>query len=560
MKILDRRRFIFDASGTPVRNLDAPPLETNSSLGSFANAMTSRDRGYVYLPTMESKLEVDAWSRVELNKRARFYYNNGGGLISRLVDGVARMVVGTGLIPHPTPTRVTGRTQKIREWSHHVRNLYMQRCGNAKTYDMAQRRNVFQDTRANMRCKIVDGDSMKVLVRDAASGRLRRIRYEANQIGNGKLSGAESDRRWYDGILCGRHNEMLKARINTTDHNNVISSVDIPAENVLHSLNDERINQVRGLTRFHRIAHKVQDRGEILAAITKGIKTTQQIAYVIEQQASTQKVIPGSPGTTLPVKPTRHVETASGKKVSLEEFLGGGEAWGLAAGQQFKMVQAQNPSTNVTEYLKDMVRDACWAIGVAPEIAWNIIEAGGANMRFIQADFGQMVEVEQDDLVDQDLGPDYIAWLWDMIEAGEIEEIDGWEKHVWISPARLTVDFGRDGKLYIEELKRGIRTMQSMYGMRGEIAEVGIDTYLDERQFTIQGIYDRMITVNGVTRPMTFEEAFPEIRQQSMQDPSNPDAETTQQQQEETQARLETMETKLLSLAHAIDFARQPKS
>jgi capsid protein len=558
MKITDRRRFIFDSSGTPVRNLEAPPLETNSSLGSFANSMTSRDRGYVYLPTMETKYEVDAWSRNELNRRSRFFYNNGGGLIYRLVDGVARMIVGTGLIPQPTPTRVTGRTQKIREWSNRVRMLYMQRAGNAKTYDMAQRRNVFQDTRANMRCKIVDGDSAKVLVRDAASGRLRRIRYEANQIGNGKMG--ESDKRWHDGILCGRHNEMLKMRINTTDERNVTTSVDIPAENILHSLNDERINQVRGLTRFHRVAHKVQDRGEILAAITKGIKTTQQIAYVIEQQAASQKFIPGQPGTTLPVKPTKTVETQSGKKISLEEFLGGGEAWGLQPGQQFKVVQAQNPSANVTDYLKEMVRDACWSIGVSPEIAWNIIEAGGANMRFIQADFGQLVEVEQDDLVDQDLGPDYIAWLYDMIVAGEVEEIDGWERHVWISPARLTVDFGRDGKLYIEELKRGIRTMQSMYGMRGEIAEVGIDTYLDERQFTVQGIYDRKIRVDGVERSMTFEEAFPEIRQQSMDPTSSSSEESPAQAQEKTQAMLEAMETKLTEISHAVAFAREIKS
>ena len=164
--------------------------------------------------------------------------------------------------------------------------------------------------------------------------------------------------------------------------------------------------------------------------------------------------------------------------------------------------------------------------------------------------------------VDQDLGPDYVAWLYDMIVSGEVEEIEGWERHVWIAPARLTVDFGRDGKLYIEELKRGIRTMQSMYGMRGEIAEVGIEDYLDERQMIVQGTYDRKITQNGLERSMTFEEAFPEIRQQAI-DPSSsdshaPDANGTSQA--DTQAMLESMDHKISDIAHAIAFAREPKS
>lgn len=565
LAVTDHRRFLFDSRGNVIRNLDAREhdLTPSAAMGSFANAMTSRDRGYVYIPTLDSKKEVDAWSRTELNKRSRFFYNNGGGLIYRLVDGVSRMIIGTGLIPHPLPTRVTGRNDKIREWSHRVRQLYMQRCGTAMTFDLSRRRNVFQDSRAALRCKIVDGDSAKILVRDAASGRLRRIRYEANQIGNGSAQNAAENAQqgWYDGIKCGPHNEMLAMRILSYDANNKETRTDIPSENVLHSMNDERINSVRGLTRFHRIAHKIQDRGEIMAAITKGIKTAQQIAYVIEQQMQANSRVAGAPGTTLPIKPTKLIETNDGKKLSFEEFLGGSEAWGLQPGQSFKLVQSNNPSTNVSEYLRDMVRDGCWAIGVAPEIAWNIIEAGGANMRFIQADFGQFVEVEQDDHVDQDLGPDYIAWLWDMITAGEIEEIDGWERHVWISPARLSVDFGRDGKLYIEELKRGIRTMQSMYGLRGEIAEVGLETYLDERQSIIQGVINRdIIERDGTSRAMTMKEAFPELDQSPLNESAANSGSPGVANNADTEAMLESMSVKLNEIAHAIAFAREAKS
>lgn len=305
------------------------------------------------------------------------------------------------------------------------------------------------------------------------------------------------------------------------------------------------------------------DRGEILAAITKGIKIASQFAYVVQEQATSGKTVPGGEGTTLPNLPTTKLKLGtSGKEVNLQEFLNGGVAVGLKPGQEFKIVQGQNPHPNTQGYLHEMVRDIAWAIGYSPEILWSIIELGGANMRFVQADLASQIEVEQDELVDQDLGPDYVAWLYDMIVSGEVEEIDGWERHVWIAPARLTVDFGRDGKLYIEELKRGIRTMQSMYGMRGEIAEVGIQDYLDERLMIIQGIEDRKITSNGVERSMTFEEAFPEIRQQAMDAAATAGTQTDPggQSQADTQALMQSMDQKLDELAHAIAFAREPKS
>ena len=128
----DRRSVILDSSGRPAiidgyrrDNLaEADVSQPMSMAGSFQGAGFSRDRGYVYIPTLDSKKEVDSWSRVELNKRSRFVYASGGGLMHRCVDGVARMIVGTGLLPHPTPKRVRGREMKIRDWSRNVRRLY----------------------------------------------------------------------------------------------------------------------------------------------------------------------------------------------------------------------------------------------------------------------------------------------------------------------------------------------------------------------------------------------------------------------------------------------------
>jgi capsid protein len=558
--VKDRRCVILDQAGNPIFNEagtgnqeSGTSLVPVSAYGSFQGANYSNDRGYVYLPTLDTKREVDAWSRIELMRRARFVYNSGGGLPHRLVDGYARMVCGTGLLPHPTPTKKTGRVDKLREWSRNVRTLYMERQGSANTFDISRRRNVFQGQRATMRCKIKDGDSAKVLVRDMSTGRLRCKFYEANQIGSG-IFPLQDTTGFFDGVATDANDAPTMFRFVGIDTLGLQAQVDVPAQNVLFSLNDERIGQVRGLTRFYPVLNKILDLGEIRAAITKGIKVSAQVAYVIEQQLTNQQAqVQGASGSLVP-RPTTVIETNDGKQVTMDKFLAGGEAWGLKPGQQFKIVQSTNPSQNVAGYMADMIRDICYAIGCNPEIGWNIIDAGGANMRFIQADMGQQIEVEQDDLIDQDLGPGYVAWLYDMIVAGEVEEVDGWEKHVWIAPARLTVDFGRDGKLYIEEYKRGIRSMKSMYGMRGEEWSIELAQYLDERQELVQGVYDRSITTPDGDRPMTMAEAFPEIGVQNAfasvaADPSAAD----------TPEQLNSMQTQLTEIHHAITFARETK-
>lgn len=556
MKIKNKRRGSQGMGGQLMPSVEAPQLTVAAAAGSFQATDTTTDRGYVFCPTLNSRDEVDAWSRRELQKRANVLYNSGGGLPHRLVNGFAQMICGTGMMPMPTPIRVRGREAKVREWTRNVRQLYMERCGSAQTYDLSRRRNAFSDQRLAFRLRIKDGDSAKVLARDVDTGRLRTVRYESSQIGNGVR--AETDKRWVDGIYCGPHNAPLKMRLLGVDERNVETRTDIGMANVLHFMNDERLRQVRGLTAFYPVLNKMLDRGEIQHALTKGIKVASQPAYVIETDAVRSNSIPGTPGTTMP-KSSRVVELGNGKKVNFADFLSGGEAWGLQPGQSFKVVQSQNPHPNVADYLQEMIRDVCMALNVPPEIAWNIIDAGGANMRFIQAELAQTIEILQDDLCDADLGPHYVAWLYDMIQAGEVEEINGWERHVWIAPARLTVDFGRDGKLYIEELKRGIRTMQSMYGMRGEIAELGIDTFLDERQYIIQGVIDRDITErDGTVRGMRFDEAFPEVRQS----PINEDVsivEDTTNIATPTAQQLQAMQARMLDIEHAIAFAREPK-
>lgn len=568
MKVVDRRSVILGPSGEVVSRPVSDAAEENlvplSAIGSFRGVLQSEDRGLVWVPTLDSKKTVDHYSRVEGMKRARFFLNNGGGLGNRVVWGVARMIVGSGLLPRPIPHQFSG----AKAWSRKVRDKYMRRAGNPLVYDLSQRRSVFAMQHDLAALRIRDGDAFVVLALDD-TGRLRRRLYEGHQVGNGVFQPDDpKNSGWWDGVKCGRYDEPVAYRVLGWDEAGKESRADVPAGSVMHFMDRRHGSARRGITRLVSSLNTIYDRGEIMAAITKGVKVTSQVAYVIEQAMQQGSSVPGAPGSTLKeAKPTKNVDLGNGKKVTLEEFLGGGEARELKPGQEFKIVQAENPHPNTHAHLNEMIRSIAYDVGYSPEVIWNGIAMGGANSRFMLADAQQQIEREQEDLVDAFLGPDYVAWLWDEIQAtrdlpdghpDKIEEVDGWERHGWIYPGRLTVDFGRDNKAYIELYKRGLITMRSMYGLQGYVSDEHVDEYLDERRDLVQGIYDRKITQDGVTRSMTYEEAFPEQRQTPVDETATNDA--SNGSNADFQALTERLETSLKEIEQVIAYAREPKS
>jgi hypothetical protein len=503
------RRFsaILDAYGQPAR-LSVPDLTPSASMGSFQGTDYTRDRGFVYLPTYDSKREIDNWTCFEARKRSRVLYNSGGGFYQRAINGVARMVTGTGLSPHPL--------SKNKDWNRRRKALWNKYACSKNTFDLARRFNANSVQPALMISKIRDGDCAGILARNE-DGRLRCAFYEAGQIGQNQAMYSSSDRAgWFNGVKLDQHNAPLAFEIVANGSGAIGTAgpdcVEVNAQNVLFFADFRRFGSVRGLPRLTPVLNQSFDWGEIGAAITKNIKTTQQTAYVIEQQMTTQgqAPIPGEHGALVSPRAVRQVDLGGGRKVNLEEFLNGGESWQMQPGQTFKLIESANPHKNVIDHRNEMVRSMAWNMGFSPEILWNIIELGGANMRFIQSDAQREIDVEQERLVEDFLGPYYIADTMDLIEAGDIEDPgDDWMAHGWIAPKRLSVDIG-DAKIHIEQYKRGMITMKSLYGMCGDEWQIEVDQYLDERQYVKDGL-----TSNG--RNLTWEEAYPELKQGQFQ-------------------------------------------
>jgi capsid protein len=196
------------------------------------------------------------------------------------------------------------------------------------------------------------------------------------------------------------------------------------------------------------------------------------------------------------------VQLPNGKRLTLEQLVESGQIEELQPGQSLKILHDQRPHPNVANHLDSLIRDVSVGTGFFPETLWNATGLGGANTRFVMASAQSRIEELQEILVETYCAPVYLAHLADAIAMGELDFHPEWMAHTWLTPMRLTVDFGRDGKLHIEQYKQGHITLRTLYGYRGEDWRIETDDYLDERAYMKEG---------AAKRGLTMQEAYPQF-------------------------------------------------
>lgn len=458
-------------------NGSAPSLDPQATMGSFPGTDWSLNRGFVYFPELDSEREVDSWSRTELMRRNRAMYN-GIGFVRGTITCIARMVCGTGLMPQAmtsAPPWNDSTVKKFNAWA------------NSKTsFHIARKYSFKSSQRAVVRAWMKDGDALGVIARTPTNA-MRIALYEGNQCG----TGAGGGKGWVDGALLDQHRGSLAYRF-LSNREGRQTHVDVPAEHVLHVGDYERLGQVRGLPVLYHAVNRLLDRGEILAAVTKGIKLSQQIGYAIESEAGSTGPV-GGPGAMSP-RSTVKVETPGGK-MTLEKFLESGQIEELAAGKKFRIIHDERPHPNVVAHLDGLVRDIALGAGYFPEVLHNAVGLSASATRFVMAGTQSRNEELQETLAETYCAPIYLAWVANAIRTGEVDPHPEWFMHGWLPPARMTVDFGRDGKLHIEQYKQGMITLRTLYAYRGEDWKPEIDDYLDERAYIKAGAQRRGLTM-----------------------------------------------------------------
>jgi capsid protein len=466
--MIDKRRVILGPGGDIIRQLEDQPMQPQAAWGGYEGALTTTQHKWVYMPPMgprsgiASSEEVDSMSRTELLTRIAHLYRNRGKP-RRIINCITRMVTGTGLMPEPMT--------KDTRYNDAVRKLWLRHAESPQAFSISGKWSSSTAQRALKRAQLKTGDSALVPARDR-EGRLRFMLYDGAQIGDGTNKPAGM----YDGVLCDatQDNRPLAYRFLGRDVKGKLTQKDVDAQNVLFFCSREGIGWNRGVTCLAHAVLNLRSIDEIDDAHTHGIKSSAQYAWTIETAAGQPaSVTPGAPGTGIyaPPRPQTIVEDPTTKKpIILEKMLSSGQIEELKPGQSLKILHDQRPHPNIRDHETELIRDIALGTDYPFEVLWRIDALGGANTRFVLADCQSKIQIDQEEMVEQVLAPAYILMIQDWEAAGMLPPCEDpeWWMHEWLAPARLTVDFGRDGRIYIEQWKQGHITLKTLFGYSGD--------------------------------------------------------------------------------------------
>jgi len=474
----------------------APALAQPAALFSgYDGANYSPMRGDVWMPTLETKEELDGYSRTELLRKIRWLYINVG-LFKAFVNSAA------DLIGWQTPQAETGNPAFDKE--AYLR--FEDRAGTAAAFDVAGKFNFWDAQPMLSRCALKDGELLTVLT-SSATGSAMFAFYEAHQLATPK-NGKE---RWHDGILLDSHGRHLSYGLRSSSDKTVIP---ISARDVIYHGEFDSPGYVRPTPRLAHAVTTGLDITEIRALVKGSIKSTALFGAVRESSnpaiPRSQRGITGAPGYEVR---TRAGNTAAGEAATVTEKFEVSHVWGgnqiprLPTGEELKILHDSRPSPNQMDFMEVLARDMSVGFGLPLEVIWQMSGLTGPGVRFVMDVADRWIKARQSLLENWCRS----VWVYTIakeikakrlkVPAGKGGEVFPWWRVRFVPQRNLTIDRGRDMKSRMEAVAAGFETednfCEEFYGTTaGEV-----------RRKHVEGVAEKMAICAELGVP--YEVAYP---------------------------------------------------
>ena len=436
-------------AGRPKKNAS----KSTPKAAAFEAAEHSVNRGIIMLNTVEPRRELPSQTRLELLKKARWLYNNVG-VAAYLIEHLAQRAVGTGIVPK-------ARTSNA-EWNRMAERAFEDRaCAEAWAFDASAAVNFYGAQSLILRQVATDGDFFaQFLTTDAGGARVRFIGGEA--VG----STADSSDRSFDGVLLDRFGAPISYRVITDRANGKYQ--DVPANEMLHFRHIRRAGYPRGASWLHNAAINLQDLSEILSYTKGAFKAAAQIGFSVTSNEAAQIGL----GAKLAVG-------TDGDELSVERLYNGTLIPKLKPGESIQSFKNEHPGQSFEPFVRYVISEVARGIGLPPEALMIFVGASGTEFRGLLEVAQNFLERLQQMLVDQFCRPFWKFWIYQEIQAGRLPYPgDDWWQCEFIPPKKITVDNGRDGRLYSDLMDKGYMSWERYCNLHGLDAEAEEDDIL----------------------------------------------------------------------------------
>lgn len=405
----------------------------------------------------------DEYSRSNAMAISRYLYANVG-FVAGAVDSMAVYSVGTGLMPQSMVS--SRKTADLYE-------SYWTEWG--KICDATGRFSIQQFQRmASTSIDIDGGIGFQMVKTDTGWPQLLAIRM--NRVGS--LTG--NDARNHGGVYVDSHGRVTGYGIREQDGEG--RRID-PAD-FIHVYEPKSVDDYRGMPSLTHGLNDVRDIDDLLE-YTKIACKAESVMGMIIQTAS------GEVDDAMSVIENGYQK---GNTPDLPwETLKPGMIPRLKEGEDIRSFVSNRPSPTFTGFVDYLIRNVSAGMGLPYEFIWNANAVGGAGLRSILARAQRRFEMRQEVLKTRMLNR---LWFWVIsngIKRGDLpKDMEPWRVR-WQCPARLTVDFGRESRSNLDELKAGNRSLAEDTGERGEDWQ----ELRDQIEIETRDLLDRAKSISG---------------------------------------------------------------
>lgn len=394
--------------------------------------------GMLYWPTLDDAHEVDDYDRAAVMRAARYLYKNSG-VIRKAVRDI--WLLQGSVMPIPM-------TQD-RDWNRHARRVFLARVGSPAAFDVTGKLSWKTMQAWAERKTSIDGDCLCVLARGLDGGAMVAW-YSAPKVvtppGLGEAEG------WNQGVKTNAQGRPVAYGLEIAPGQCKI----IPAASAILYQRDPDPAVPRGESDLiHAIRHGV-DIAEIHGFTKASVKLSAAVGFV-ETKTDNDK----APGMAAAIG-TKNKGACEGKQEnpaqSFEIVTGGGaRVVSLAPGRDLKAIYDQRPSPNVAAFIRDLLAEIAYGVGLDAEVLYDINTLGSAAARLILAKLRRWID-ERKVVREVYMNRIYRHVLALEMEAGRLPRCKdpAWENVEWVGQRDLTIDLGREGGLAINLIREGL--------------------------------------------------------------------------------------------------------
>ena len=414
------------------------------------------------------------------------------GLVKALFENTARYSLGRGLVPSSSCLD--------EEWAR-LADEYFHTVTHRKEFDVREELTFYGMQRLLLPDVMCDGDAGVAKVRGEDGNPQLQI-FPTEAIGNA-IGEAIYDPMgtWREGILRNAAGKAIRFRVLKETRREVAPIVAMPegsrryydyqARDFLHLGRTDRINANRPMPwLYHGDGCALQ----ILDLNTLEMETRKLHAFF----AGTLESESGAPPVSMEDLLSRELDSVRdvapdgtvGTKTVERDFLnihGAANMIPLARGEKANFFKDGRDATSFTDFIEYMVTDIAMGFGVPREFIWGLASLSGPSARLVLQQADWFFSDAADMLVTKFCQPVWEAVVADGMNRGQLDppQTGNWRAVSWQGPGSMTIDKGRDGKLYLDLVRSGMGTRSAWFEMTGKDGRTEMRKAIEELRWAM---------------------------------------------------------------------------